>query len=88
MNKIKLAVFSIKNKNNNIDKHIHQILQNHPTFHSEERSVNLVRRREHIDGLQYLLISLWFVWTEKESDRREGKGRSCCLGEVCRTLAI
>ena len=51
MNKIKLAVFSIKNKNNNIDIHIHQILQNHPTFHSEERSVNLVRRREHIDGL-------------------------------------
>ena len=31
-------------------------LQNHPTFYSEERLVNYVRRRECFDGLSILLV--------------------------------
>ena len=36
-------------------------LQRHPTFHSEERLVNLLRGRECFVGL-FILINLWLVY--------------------------
>ena len=37
-------------------------LQNHPTFHSEESLVNLVRGRECLVGLSILLVYAWKRW--------------------------
>ena len=36
--------------------HIFLNLQNHPTFHSEERLINVVRERECFVGLSRLLV--------------------------------
>ena len=60
MNKLKFKVLlkiKIKNKNNNTSTvKIFYNLQNHPTFHSEERLVNLAKRSECLVGLSLLLV--------------------------------
>ena len=60
MNKLKLNDFlKTKNKNNSLTVQIFVHLQNHPTFHSEERLVNFVRGRECFVGLFLLLVYDW-----------------------------
>ena len=45
-------------------------LQNHPTVHSEERLVNLVRGREHFVGLSLLPgICLLFAGNKHDLDQ-------------------
>ena len=45
-----------KTKNNSFSMQIFFNLQYHPTFHSEERMVNLVKGRECFVGLSILLV--------------------------------
>ena len=46
----------LKSKNNPLTVQLFYDLQNHPTFHSKERLVNLVRLRECFVGLPILLV--------------------------------
>ena len=46
----------LKTKNNSLYVQMFTILQNHTTFHSEERLVNFVKGRECFVGLSILLI--------------------------------
>ena len=56
MNKLKFKKkFKLKTKNISSSVQFFFNLQNHPTFHSEQRLVNLERGRECFDGLSILL---------------------------------
>ena len=59
MHKLKFNIKKItklKTKNNSLTVNTFFNLQNHPTFHSEERLVNLERGRECCVGLSILLV--------------------------------
>ena len=75
MNKLKLNEF-FKTKNYNLlSVQIFSIIKiTHPTFHSEERFVNLVRGRECFNGLSILLVYLVGGDKPLEADEDEGEG--------------
>ena len=54
MNKLKVSDKKNYNNNNSLTVHILFTQQNHPTFHSEERLINLERGRECLVGLSIL----------------------------------
>ena len=56
MNKLQLFVYKLKTKNYLLTVLIFLNLQNHPTFHSEERLVYLVNRRECSAGLHVSIL--------------------------------
>ena len=56
MTNLNSMIFFIKKFKNSLTVHIFYNLQNHSTFHSVERLVNLVRRRECFVGLSILLV--------------------------------
>ena len=58
--------FCAKTKKNSLTVQIFNHLQNHPTFHSEERLVNL-KYEEESALLVYSIISLWFNSTQTKT---------------------